>query len=67
MLFTYNIGDYYLLHTTFLAEGRSHAGMIPARQQHYSFGEQMRRLLKLVATRSAEEMKDRAEFLSSWG
>lgn len=67
VLFTYNVGDYYLLHTAFLTEGNSHAGMILARQQHYSFGEQMRRLLKLVATRSAEEMRDRAEFLSSWG
>jgi hypothetical protein len=29
-------------------------------------GEQMRRLLKLIATKSAEEMKDKIEFLSAW-
>jgi len=57
----------YILHTTYLAEGKSHAGIILARQQHYSVGEQMRRLLKLIATRSADEMRNWAEFLSAWG
>lgn len=66
-LYSFNVGDFYELHTTYLTQGKSHAGMILAPQQRYSIGEQMRRLLKLIATRSAEEMKDRVEFLSAWG
>lgn len=66
VLYSFNVGDFYRLHTVYLAEGRSHAGMILARQQRSSVGEQMRRLLKLIATKSAEEMKNRVEFLSAW-
>ena len=63
---SFNVRDYYRLHSEFLAQGRSHAGIILAKQQHYSVGEQMRRLLKLTATRPAEEMTNHIEFLSHW-
>ncbi|MEH1936351.1 MAG: hypothetical protein V7L14_22145 [Nostoc sp.] len=36
-------------------------------QQGYSVGEQMRRLLKLIAAKPAENMQNQVEFLSSWG
>lgn len=65
-LYSFNVGDFYQLHTLWLNRGRSHAGVILARQQRYSVGEQMRRLLKLTAARSAEAMKDAVEFLSAW-
>lgn len=55
------------LHASRLRAGKSHAGIILARQQAYPIGEMMRRLLRLVSSRSAEDMKDRVEFLSSWG
>ena len=45
VLYGFNVGDFYRLHAEFLTQGRSHAGIILARQQHYSVGEQMRRLL----------------------
>jgi len=32
----------------------------------YSVGEQMRRILKLIAAVSEQEMKNRVEFLSAW-
>ena len=67
VLYSFNVGDFYGLHTALLSQGRSHAGLILARQQQYSVGEQMRRLLKLIASRSAEEMKNQMEFLSAWG
>lgn len=67
VLYTFNVGDFYRLHTNYLAEGKSHAGIILAQQQRYSVGEQMRRLLKLIATRPAEGFKDGLEFLSVWG
>ena len=47
-----------------MAQGKPHAGIILMRQQYYSVGEQMRRILKLMASRSAGEMRDRVEFLS---
>lgn len=61
VLYSFNVGDFYRLHTAFLTEGKSHAGMILARQQGYSVGEMMRRLLKLIAAKPSEEMKDQVE------
>ena len=66
VLYGFNVGDYFRLHTAFLAQDRTHAGIVLARQQHYSVGEQMRRLLRLVATKSVEEMRNQIEFLSDW-
>ncbi|MEO0888004.1 MAG: hypothetical protein AAFY54_19045, partial [Cyanobacteria bacterium J06648_10] len=54
------------LHTMLLEQGLSHTGIVLALQQRYGVGEMMRGVLKLINTRSAEEMKDRVEFLSSW-
>ena len=66
-LYSHNARDFYQLHTQFLAEGKSHAGIILGPQQQYSVGEQMRRLLKLMAAKSAEEMENQVEFLGAWG
>ncbi len=66
VLYGFNVGEFYRLHTQLLARSNSHAGIILAKQQHYSVGEQMRRLLKLIATNSAEEMRNKIEFLSDW-
>ena len=64
-LYSFNIRDYMPLHNRFLEQGKSHAGIILAEQRQYSVGEQLRRLLLLVATQSAEEVTDRVVFLSS--
>ena len=66
VLYSFNQEDFYRLHTACLVQGKSHAGIILARQQHYSVGEQMRRLLRLIASKSADEMKNWVEFLSAW-
>ena len=66
VLCSFNIGDFYRLHTEYLSQGKSHTGIILSRQQRYSVGEQMRRLLKLIEAKSAEEMKNQVEFLSAW-
>jgi hypothetical protein len=66
VLYSYNIAHFYRLHTGWLNDGRTHAGLILCQQLQYSVGEQLRRLLKLVSARSAEEMTDRVEFLSAW-
>jgi uncharacterized protein DUF5615 len=67
VLYSFNVGDFHRLHREWLARGQSHAGMILVPQQVYSVGEQMRRILRLSADRSPAEMRDRVEFLSSWG
>src|SRR5215470_10703817 len=54
VLYTCNVADFYHLHTRFLAQGKFHTGIILTPQQRYSVGEQMRRLLKLINTKSAE-------------
>jgi uncharacterized protein with PIN domain len=66
-LYSFNVRDYMPLHARFIEERKSHAGIILAAQRQYSIGEQLRRLLSLVADRAAEEMRDQVEFLSSWG
>ena len=66
-LFSFNVQDFYRIHADFLTEGKSHGGIILARQQVYSVGELMRRLLRLISARSAEEMENKIEFLSAWG
>lgn len=67
VLYSFNIRDFSALHATYSTEGKTHAGLILAQQQRHSVGEQMRRLLRLIGTLSAEEMRDRMEFLSAWG
>lgn len=66
VLYSFNVGDFYRLHTRFLEQGRGHAGVVLAQQQRYAVGEQMRRLLALAAGRTEEEMRNRVEFLSAW-
>lgn len=67
VVYSFNRGHFCRLHADFLAGGKSHCGIVVSRQQRYSVGEQMRRLLNLVAALSAEEMQNRLEFLSDWG
>ena len=66
VLYSFNVRDFYALHTAFLEQSKSHAGLMLVRQQYYSIGEQTRRVLKVIANRSTEEMLNRVEFLSSW-
>lgn len=48
-----------------MQNNQPHAGIILG-SQHYSVGEQMRRLLRIITTKSAEEMINQVEFLSAW-
>jgi hypothetical protein len=61
------VGDFHELHSEYLETGKTHTAIIVSPQQVYSVGEQMRRLLRLIAVKSAEEMVNQIEFLSSWG
>jgi hypothetical protein len=67
VLYTHNICDFYRLHTEWVAAGREHGGIILVSQQRFSVGEQLRRVLRIRAARSAESMKNQVEFLANWG
>jgi hypothetical protein len=54
------------LHGEYMSAGRAHAGIIFGDQQRFSVGEQMRRVLRILVLRSAEEMQNNYEFLSAW-
>ena len=65
VVYSFNRGDFYGLHTAWLRAGRSHSGIILSRQG-LSVGEQMRRLLRLMQRTSAGGMANHVEFLSAW-
>jgi hypothetical protein len=67
VLYSFNIKDYSLLHEQWIARGEEHSGIVPALQQRYSVGEQLRRLLHFLNRKSAAEMLSRLEYLSTWG
>ena len=67
VLVSCNIGDFLRLHDSFIAAKKDHAGIILIAQQQYGLGEQLRRILALIAALSVEAMHNRVEFLSSWG
>jgi hypothetical protein len=67
VLFSFNRGDFYKLHTQYLMEGKKHSGIILANQQQYSVGETMRRILHLADSMAPSDMENRVEFLSTWG
>lgn len=66
VLYTCNIADFLHLHTEYLTQRKNHAGIILVHQQRYHIGEQMQRVLRLIARKSAEEMHNHLEFLSNW-
>jgi hypothetical protein len=66
VLYTFNVADFCRIHAECQSSSRPHAGIVLGRQKRYSVGEQMRRLLKLIAARSPEQMANHLEFLSAW-
>ena len=66
VLCTFNVGDFYHLHSQYLREHKSHAGIIVVRQQQYKVGEQLGRLLSLLSAKSDEAMRGHLEFLGRW-
>ncbi len=62
-LYTLNVGHFVRLHRDFLSAGREHAGIVVIPRQRYTVGEKIRRLLSFVGAFTAEEMKNRLEYL----
>lgn len=66
VLYSFNVRDFSVLHSSFLVNGKDHAGIVVGPQQEFSIGEQMRRLLRIVASLTEEEMRNRIEYLANW-
>lgn len=63
-LITFNARDFVPLHRDYLIDGRFHSGIIISNQ--LETGVLVRRLLRLLQSRSAEDMVNWLEFLSNW-
>jgi hypothetical protein len=57
ILYTFNRGDFYRLHTQYLTEGKYHRGIILAPQQRYSIGEQLRQIIELIAVKTIRPLQ----------
>jgi predicted nuclease of predicted toxin-antitoxin system len=67
VLVTNNICDFVPLHGRWITEGQVHSGIVVFPQQELSIGETVRRLVRLVHAISAEDMRNRLEWLNIWG
>lgn len=65
VIYSFNIRDFYRIHTNLVEKGQQHAGIVLGTQD-YSIGVQMRRILRIIAMKSAEGMENQLEFLSAW-
>jgi Holliday junction resolvasome RuvABC endonuclease subunit len=63
-ILTHNVQDFPRIHYEFMEKGLSHKGVIVAKQ--VSIAEMVKRLLRLAAKLTAEDMEDRLEYLSNW-
>lgn len=63
-ILTHNKRDFILLHKKYLIEGKEHYGIILSDQR--PIGELLRGLSRLIFSLTAEQMKNRQEFLSNW-
>ncbi len=66
VIYSFNIGDFCRLHSDFMPQERVHAGIILARQQQYSIGQQVRGLLKIAAVQSTETIQNQLIFLTGY-
>jgi hypothetical protein len=64
VVMTFNVGDFVRLHGEWLRSGRHHAGLVVSEQRR--LGEILRRLLYLAAALTADQLRDRLEFLTNW-
>lgn len=63
-IFSHNKRDFVLLNKRYMLEGKEHYGIILS--DHRPIGEMLRGLSKLIFSLTAEQMKNRQEFLSNW-
>ena len=63
VVYTSNASDFCRLHKACVQNGTEHAGIIVVPRQRYTVKQQIRLLLNVVKTHSAEDMRNRLVFL----
>ena len=66
VIYSFNMRDFCRLHQIYMEQGIEHSGIIVAERQSYSVGEQLRGILKLMAIKSALEMRNELVFLGAY-
>lgn len=66
VLVSFNVGDFFRLHTAFIGKGERPGGIVLVHQRRKGVGEYLQGLLRLAAARSAEEMLNQVVFLNAW-
>lgn len=61
---TFNVGHFARLHHEWITGARHHAGIIVSSQR--PIGDLLRRVVALASALTADEMRDRLEYLSNW-
>ena len=64
-LYSFNVRDFSRLHSEILIQGKSHAGIIVVPRQRYSIGDQLRGLLNLSKSYTAEDVLNQLIFLGN--
>jgi hypothetical protein len=64
VLVTFNVAHFAALHTTWMRQGKHHAGIVVSSQR--PIGDMLRRLVHLAGAQDADAMQDRLEYLSDW-
>lgn len=62
-IYSLNVSDFAKLHKEYLLAGQEHSGIVLIPKQRYDVGEKIRRLVDLVNSKTAEEMRNQIEFL----
>jgi len=62
-IYTFNVGDFALLHRNHLRQGMDHTGIIVLPDQRCSVSEKIRRLTTFIGKTEAEEMLNRMQYL----
>jgi predicted nuclease of predicted toxin-antitoxin system len=63
-ILTFNISDFAVLHEQYMAEGKEHWGIILSNRE--PIGELLRRILRMLNTVSADELKNQIRWLSEF-
>ncbi|MCT7951841.1 DUF5615 family PIN-like protein [Ancylothrix sp. C2] len=66
VIYTYNAKDFCRLHSIYMAEERTHTGIIVSERQSYSVGVQLRAIERLISTLSAAEIINQLVFLGTY-
>jgi|GEM_PF-2699275 len=63
-ILTFNVGDFAILHEQYMTEGKEHWGIILSNRE--PIGELLRRILRLLNSASADELRNQIRWLNEF-